>query len=313
MLTSRVVRELDLAPDAHPRAKRWLSAASGLVCIGGKAYVIADDEHHLGCFNLNDAAKPVSLLRLFDGPLPRDKGKRKKIKPDLESLLLLPELELFPHGALLALGSGSKANRCRATLLALDKAGEVKGPALQLDLSALYTMLVAQVGDLNIEGAYVADNQLYLLQRGNKASRTSARVRLDYAAFIAWLLCENSKPPEVKQILRLDLGSVDDVPLAPTDAAALADGAWAFCGVAENTGNSYCDGPCVASVIGIVDKHGHVGHMQRLQGNPKVEGIAVEPGSDVHGKELKLLLVTDADDPTVASQLLQVRFPRDGN
>ncbi len=300
-----MVRELGLAVSAHPHDKRWLSAASGLVCMGDKAYVIADDEHHLAHFNLKDTAAPVSLLQLFEGTLPRDKGKRKKTKPDLESLVLLPALELYPHGALLALGSGSKPNRCRATLLALDKAGDVNGPALHLDLSVLYAPLQILFGDVNIEGAFIAEGQLHLLQRGNKGSRTNARVSYDWIAFAAWLLGASTQVPVAIRVQRLALGEVDGVPLGLTDAAALAEGTWIFCAVAEDARNSYADGACVASVVGIVDNKGRINNMLRLQGNPKVEGIAVAPGCDVRGAELRLLLVTDADDPGVASQLLQ--------
>lgn len=308
-LLPEVLRELELAPGTHPRGKPWLGAASGLICIGHKAYVIADDEHHLGHFDLG-THEPVSLLRLFAGSLPRDKGKRKKAKPDLESLVLLPALDLYPQGALLALGSGSKPSRCRATLLALDKAGEITGSALHLDLSVLYAPLQIQFGDLNIEGAFIAEGQLHLLQRGNKGNRTNARVSFDWITFAAWLLGDSTQVPVAIRVQRLELGEVDGVPLALTDATALADGAWVFCAVAENTGDSYADGPCVASVVGIVDTKNHISHMQRLHGNPKVEGIAVEPGCDVRGTELQLLLVTDADDPDVASQLLKVTLPR---
>ncbi len=332
-----VLRELDLALDAHPHGSAWLSATSGLVCIGQQAYVIADDEHHLGHFKL-DAREPVGLLRLFEGSLPRDKGKRKKAKPDLESLVLLPALDLFPHGALLALGSGSRPNRCRATLLALDEAGNVHGHPLQLDLSALYAPLHVQFGDLNIEGAFldlsavrsgaegsldlsavrsgaegsfVSGGQLHLLQRGNKGG-ASARISFDWPAFAAWLLGDNTLVPIAVRVQRLEPGSEADVPLAPTDAVALSDGRWVFCAVAEDSCDSYSDGACTASAIGIVDSKGYITRMHRLRGNPKVEGIAVEPGCDITGKELRLLLVTDADDPDLPSRLLRVSFYPDG-
>jgi len=50
MLTPTVVLELLLTPGQHPEGGAWLSATSGLVCIASRAYVVADDEHHLAHF-----------------------------------------------------------------------------------------------------------------------------------------------------------------------------------------------------------------------------------------------------------------------
>lgn len=302
-LVPEVLRELHLAAGTHPHDNLWLHATSGLVCIGNNAYVVADDEHHLGHFSL-DSQKPVDLLQLFKGKLPRDKGKRKKAKPDLECLVRLPELELFPHGALLALGSGSRATRNRGTLLGLDGKGTLLGLPLQLDLTALYSPLQEQFSGLNIEGAFVTDTELHLLQRGNKGS-ANARVSFDWRAFANWLLDDDVAPPRATSVQLIDLGMADGVPLTPTDATRLADDHWLFCAVAENTDDSYVDGACLASLIGTADAHGRIIRTWHLHGNPKVEGIALEPGCDPGAKELRVLLVTDADDPQRPSQLLR--------
>ncbi|MEY4640096.1 MAG: hypothetical protein RLZZ227_90, partial [Pseudomonadota bacterium] len=218
-------------------------------------------------------------------------------------------MELYPHGALLALGSGSRPSRCHGRLLALDAGGALQGQMLELDLSALYTPLQDQFSDLNIEGAFVGDGELHLLQRGNKGG-PSARISFAWQAFKDWLLDDTARPPATTRIQYLEPGIVDGVPLAPTDATALADGIWIFCTVAENTNNSYADGACMASAICIVDRNGHITQIEYLQGNPKVEGIALEPGCNGKSPELRLLLVTDADDPSVASHLLRVTVKR---
>jgi hypothetical protein len=303
-LVPTIIRELDLAPGIHPRDMRWLSATSGLVCIGQHAYVVADDEHHLGHFTL-DGIEPVSLIRLFEGNLPLKKGKRKKEKPDLECIALLPSMPLYPHGALLALGSGSRPTRNRATLLALDASGEIQGPPMQVDLTGLYEPLRTQFADLNIEGAYPDGTAMHLLQRGNKGSAISARISYAWSDFSRWLLGDTSAAPHAATVQLLDLGMRDGVPLTPTDGTALADGKWLFCAVAENTVCSFDDGACLSSLVGIADAHGKVERLQHLHGNPKVEGIALEPGSDPAGKELHVLLVTDDDDPDRASRLLR--------
>jgi hypothetical protein len=308
------LRELSVHLHAHPHGKAWLSAASGLVCAGERAYVIADDEHHLGCFSLRaaanpDALEPLTLMRLFSGDLPEDKKQRKKAKPDLESLSLLPPLTEYPHGALLALGSGSRVTRYQGVLIPFDKTGELQNDKTQLDLEILYEPLQKQFGDLNIEGAFVTGGEFHLLQRGNKSKAHSARISYPWPALAAWLTRQALLPPCAMSSHNFALGSVEGVPLSITDAAALREGWWVFCAVAENTDDSYHDGACMASIIGIVKPDGELAYQYRLQGDPKVEGIAVANHDVPSGSGLQLLLVTDADDPQIASQLLRVVLP----
>jgi hypothetical protein len=85
----------------------------------------------------------------------------------------------------------------------------------------------------------------------------------------------------------------------------LPEGAWAFSALAENTKHSYRDGPCIASALGIVNASNQVVQLHPLHGAPKVEGIA----GHISGNQLVSTLVTDANDPDVASQLLQVELP----
>jgi hypothetical protein len=118
------IRELELLAPPSPQRPAHLSAASGLVCIHSLLYVVADDELHLGVFGAADN-KPGHLIRLFDGELPEPAAKRKKRKPDCEALTLLPPHGAYPHGALLALGSGSHLNRYRGAILKLDFSGAV--------------------------------------------------------------------------------------------------------------------------------------------------------------------------------------------
>ena len=78
-----------------------------------------------------------------------------------------------------------------------------------------------------------------------------------------------------------------------------------FSAVAENPPDSVQDGPCVASALGIVAANGQVSQLHALQGAPKVEGIAVKFEDDAW----VVTMVTDANDPAAASQLLQARMP----
>ena len=138
-----------------------LSAASGLVCLHSFIYVVSDDELHLGVFGRADR-KPGHLIRLFDGALADSKSDRKKQKPDLEALTLLPAYGRYHHGALLALGSGSKRNRRLGALLGLDAHGAVHGAPRVIDLSPLLAPLEEEFAALNIEGAVVSGDELRL-------------------------------------------------------------------------------------------------------------------------------------------------------
>ncbi len=310
MLQPTLVRTLHVDPSVHPRGQAHLSAASGLVQVQGRCYVVADDEHHLGQFKLHDNS-PVKLKRLFSDDLPGDPKKRKAAKPDLEVLAHSPPMPSYPDGALLAIGSGSKPQRHGGLLMALNAQGKLsKGDDLvsqRLDLTALYAPLHREFSDLNIEGCFVSGNVLYLVQRGNKGSSGSACITLHLPQVQAWLLDpEDTPPPQPSQITKIDLGDVDGIPLTPTDGVALPDGQWLLSAAAENTADSTLDGPCAGSALALLNPQGKLVLLHRLHGAPKVEGISVQcKTGDMH-----VLMVTDADHPDVPSQLLSLNWPQ---
>ena len=79
-----------------------------------------------------------------------------------------------------------------------------------------------------------------------------------------------------------------------------------FCAVAEDTDDAYRDGPCVGAAIGIVDNRGHLVALRRLERPYKVERISARQDGD----RLDLLLVTDADDPSVPAMLLSASISK---
>ena len=98
---------------------------------------------------------------------------------------------------------------------------------------------------------------------------------------------------------RVDLGNIDSIPYGFTDAAALPDGETVFIAVAEDTENAYDDGPCMGAVTGILDSEGRVRRQIALDRPCKVEGVDAR----LEGGTIKLLLVTDADDPGIPAKL----------
>lgn len=300
MLEVKVLGPLLLAGDA---GAAHLSAASGLVRIGRTLYVVADDEHELGRFDLS-SGEPGQRIALFDGELPLAHGLRKARKPDCEALVRLPAFGDCPHGALMALGSGSRATRLRASLLPLDPAGGIAGPARCIDATAWLSPLRERIGEVNVEGAFVQGELLCLLQRGNSRSMLDARIDFAWRDVQRWIVAGEPAPRAVSQ-RRLELGTIDGVPLTFTDGAALAAGEWLFSAAAEDTADTYADGRCAGSAVGIVNAGGSIRLLEHLSLRCKVEGIAVA----AVGSALELLLVTDADDRSQPALLLGATLP----
>jgi hypothetical protein len=286
------LRDLTLRRATHTPGQRHLSAASGLVCANGRVYVIADDEHHLALFD--DAHTHGRTVRLFEGRLPSGMKARKKRKPDTETLALLP------GPLLLTLGSGSRPNRCRGALIALDNDGRPRRPARQVDLSPLYEPLREHFDDLNIEGAFVSGRGFVLLQRGHAGGSPNASIHYALSSVLAWLF-DGADVPTASRLQRHRLGSVAGVPLGFTDGAALPDGRWVFTAVAEATDDSVADGACVGSVVGVISAEGELLVRHAMPNDEKIEGIDAR----LRRGRIEFCVVTDADDPRIASQLLR--------
>jgi hypothetical protein len=302
-LTKR--RDLTLNAASSPGRVPHLSAASGLVRAGGFLYVIADDELHLGVFGARGKT-PGRMLRLFKGDLPDSKKARKKRKPDLEALVLLPQSDTHPHGALLALGSGSRRNRRMGALLHLDAQGAVRGKPHAVDLTALLAPLDDEFAGLNIEGAVAQGGMLCLFQRANTTDADNAIVRFKLADVLTALRTGHTRALDIASVVHIDLGRIDGVALGFTDAAALPGGDMIFTAVAEDTDDAYADGCCVGAAIGLADKHGRLRWLRQLDRKAKVEGIAARQDGDV----IRLLLVTDADDAEIPARLFAATIER---
>ncbi len=294
------LRDLTLRHATHTPGQRHLSAASGLVCMHGRAYVMGDDEHHLAIFK--GPHRPGRTVQLFEGNLPSGMKARKKLKPDTEALALLTIQQGWPQASLLALGSGSRPNRCRATQVKLDRNGKPQG-VLHHDLAPIYAPLMRRFSDLNIEGAFVSGDAFVLLQRGHAGGSPNASIRYRLSDWLAWLQ-DQGDPPRAISIRQHRLGIIEGTPFGFTDGAALPNNQWIFSAVAEATDNSVADGACVGSAVGVMSQDGTLLALHTLPSKAKIEGIAAQ----VRDRSIDLCLVTDADDPRIPSQLLRGRI-----
>jgi hypothetical protein len=307
MITLEKLRTLDLQEPSRPGRPAHVSAASGLVRVGGRLHVVADDENHLATFCEKGSA-PGTLTRILPGTLPIDKDARKRNKPDFEALVRIPGLGGKAGGALVALGSCSRRQRCSGVILGLDDDGQLDGTRSVLDLGMLHDALGGRVGrlgiGLNIEGALVLGDELVLLQRGNKGG-TNARIRFRLSEAIASI----SKEARLDiggliAIEEADLGEIEGVPLCFSDGAALPDGRMAFSAIAEDTSDAYLDGPCSGSALGVMDRNGKVESLELIGKEFKVEGI----DASIEGDRICLLLVSDGDDADIPAALLRAEI-----
>jgi hypothetical protein len=301
VIRAHIVRELTIAGAGR---RRFISAGSGLVRTGDFMYIAADDERELGVFPAEGDA-PGTLVRFLSGELPSDPTHRKREKPDVEALALLPA-GAADGGALLALESGSRPRRRGGILWRLDERGRLAGEPHRLDLTALYEALERDIPDLNIEGATVAGDRLLLFQRGNGRAGVNAVVGLYLRAVLEGLSGGAIAPDAVVEVRRHDLGDIDGVRLCFSDAAALADGRVVFTAVAEAGDDTYLDAACAGASIGLLGPDGEVEGWEQLDPPAKVEGV------EAHGAagHAELLMVADGDDPGRPSPVLAARLPR---
>jgi hypothetical protein len=268
-------------------------------------YVVADDELHLGVFSA-EGAQPGELIRISEGELPLEHKTRKRVKPDFEALVAVPAFGPHSHGALLALGSGSKPQRHRCVLLPLDSKHQLSGETIVVDIASIHATVASEIGELNIEGATVCGNRMLLFQRGNKGAGINAVITFDLHEFCSRLLSPETTLLRVLRVQRYDLGKIRSIPFGFSDATALNDGTVIFAAIAEDTENSYQDGPCAGAAIGRIDPSGRLDTITPLAAPAKIEGIHAQERGDT----VDLLLVTDADDANVPAVLYAAALQR---
>ena len=289
------MRDLDVFDPIAGGPLRPIVAASGAVRVGDRLFVVADDAHDLAAFDLGQPG-PGTLISAQRPALPTDPDERKRHKPDLEALVHLPD------GALVAMASGSTADRNEGLRWALDSGAWPATPPEPVDLLVLHRHLGGRLAELNLEGAAVVGDRLILLQRGSGADAANAMVSFSLAAATAEIAAGALGTDALLDVREYDLGEADGVRLCFSDGAGLADGRLVFTAVAEGGDSTYHDGAFAGAAIGVLAPDGELESIERLEPSYKVEGITAAP---ISGGRLELLLVADADDPAKPSPLLR--------
>jgi hypothetical protein len=270
-----------------------VAAASGIALWDDALFVLADDELALARYDLQ--GRRTGDIALLTGALPEGERERKARKPDFEALVPLPD------GRLLALGSGSTPSRRRGAWV---QVAEPRVSSHPVDLSPLYVCLERELPELNIEGGAVLGDVLYLSSRGNGARRDNALVRIDWPSCARALEDARGIPADVlRGIDRVPLGDLEGQPLGFTDLTTCA-GLLLFTAAAEASPNTYDDGECAGSAVGVLTPAGEVRDLVVLAPVAKVEGVYATAAGDT----LELWLVADPDDRTARAPLMAASY-----
>jgi hypothetical protein len=286
---------------------RPVRGASAIAPFGSGWLIAQDDSAHACWWGAGDARR----VRVHPGVEGHDDFEEargtKHLKPDFEAACAVGPGDA---PAVLLLGSGSAPHRTHATLLRIDD-GEPTFVAT--DVAGLYVAVASALGcpdgTLNLEGACVVGDRLRWFQRGlPSAGSPTGSVELDLTSVLA--VVEGSLDPASVRVVdarRYDLGDVDGVGLAVTEAVALDRDRVLVSAAAEDSPNVYDDGPVVGSVLAVL-RGGEVldvGELPRLDGAvAKVEGLA-RLGRTDHGE--RLLATVDDDDHSTPAALLTLR------
>ncbi len=296
----RPLRAPALAPPPGEGRPAHVAAASGVARRGDHVYVIGDDQRFLAEFSLSSPGPGVLRWVLeAEGP----------DKPDVEALTVLPPFPGHAYGALLGLGSGSAPARDRGFAWALAPDGALAGDPYELDLAPVYALLAREVDGLNVEGACVMGDRLWLLHRGNAGERTNVVAELSLAAVMDSLGGDRRVDPhELAGVRAYDLGTLGGVELTFSDATPIGGDLLVFTASAEGTGEEGADGAIRGSVVGTIEADGEVRRLRTIDERYKVEGVHATVDTGV----LDFLFVCDQDDPDDPSPLLSAAMPVDG-
>jgi len=307
-LALRPLRDLDLDAPAGPQHSPRITSASGVVRRGDVVYVIGDEMPQLGVFHLSDPG-PGRLVRALPERT-EGEGHGGGGKPDLEALTVLPPFHGAPFGALLGLGSGSEPGRDRGFAWPLAADGELVGAPRTIDLSRLYARLAERIHHLNVEGAAVMRGRVWLFNRGNDPQARNAVAELDLERVIDAVTGDGALDPgDLADVRRYELGTLDGVALAFSDATPLGNELVVFTASAEAPPDpgAGADGAIHGSVVGTLSPRGEVHRLRTVDRRWKVEGLHASIDTGV----MDLLFVCDQDDPATASPLLSAAMPLD--
>jgi hypothetical protein len=301
-LELRHIRDLDLREAPASGKPPYIASASGIARRGDFVYVVGDDLLQVGVFELSSGAAGVAR-RVFEDAPARASGEDGNDKPDLEGLTALPPVRAEPNGGLLGIGSGSNRDRDRGFYWPFAPDGSLSDKPRTIDLHPVYDALRSELaGRVNIEGAAVVGDRLWLLHRANSGQGPNTIAEFELGD-LSRTLREDLvfEADELAAVRRYELGELDGVPLCFSDATTLTEGLVCFSASAEDEDSGEIHG----SVVGTITEEGEVRRLRAIDSHWKVEGVHATIDTGV----IDFLFVCDQDDPQEPSPLLSATMP----
>jgi len=284
-----------------------VTAASGIAPLA-PGWLVVQDDATVAAWLCDGSVVPVRVLPPVEG-LDRfsEAAGTKHLKPDLE-VACPAEVDGAP--AVLVLGSGSTPRRMRGALVQRAGAGfRVEAAGLEPLYERVAELLQVSMDQLNLEGASRHGDTVRWFNRGNLAAGVpSAGVDVPLEDLVDAVLGRgDAESVPVGRPRVYELGKVEGVGLAVTDAIALPDGRMLLSAAAEDSPNAVDDGPVVATALALVDDEQvlAVAPIPEVGGHVhKVEGLALRRAD---AGEVHLLAVVDDDDPDTPSTAIDLR------
>lgn len=276
--------------------------------------VVAQDD--VSALAVVDVMRPDAVVPVL---LPRGEAGRRTFGPSLGNKTFKMDLEasvVLPDGRYVAFGSGSTERRETIVVMHPDRR------VVLVDGHAWYAQLRGEpafAGDeLNVEGALVVEDALWLFQRRNSVGSQSAIGVIALDAFVRWI-DGRGQTPSIQSVHAVDLGAVEGVPYGFTDATVVPNGDVYAIASAEATANAYDDGPVLGTILLRLARDARPlmtferWDIADVDGTPttsKIEGLEYASGSGDAREPLEFWAVTDDDDESAASLLLRIRVQR---
>jgi hypothetical protein len=281
-----------------------ISSASGIALNEHQLFLIGDDSPSLyivdSAWNTIETKMIFTPDTLLNGRIP------KSVKPDFEALALVQRLEQHPH--LLVFGSGSLSPTRDVLLrISLKDSSDPVQSSLTTTYKSLYESAEIAPEQLNIEGAEVIENHLFLVNRGD-----NSLYRFNLDEFLRYLVDSTGLPP-VPVRYSFTLPEINGIQARFSGlSSSMKRRILLFTASVENTTNWIDDGEVLGSFIGEIPLNEletgklRVARLLDADHQPypvKLESVVfLEEESE---DQYIVLAVTDNDDGT--SELLKIR------
>ena len=279
-----------------------LPSGSGMSILGDQIYVVGDDSPYLFLLSADYQLQHRQLILKQFASLERIP---KPEKPDYESMAVA---DWQGHPCLLIFGSGSKSPQ-RDSLVIVPI--QQRDQSQTFSLSPLYDAICRQEGigreDLNIEGAILLEEQLWLMNRGRNSI-----ISLSWPALSAVLEGKTSIEELSLQIHPLTLPQIAGKQARISGACNIEGSDLVlFTATVEDTENWIDDGDILGSFVGILDAQslakGEVLNSWLVAdqaGKPLLEKLESIDVLEKESDQLRLLAIADND--AGSSRLLEL-------